>query len=873
MKSQRREYRSKRNWKVKLIISLVGSRLYFLGMMCMVLAALAGQPMEASVGLILFPARVYELPVPMISRKNRKKKRTDQNNTECSVYLGVSAKRAVRHLYHTKEMVMARSGLFFVLWELGGRVFSWWVLLFPCIKWCMDGVSIAWPWLGQQVEVRFIRWAMGWIHFGCLMMLIGNVGVYWIAQHIVKNSDLLALGSIVPMMTVKSCEGAVGGKSEASNKLASPPIKVVAQEGGYHVQLKGEFNLSVGRDDQFWLRLVILFLRQLEGASKREGSRATRDSRRPLFTQQQVAAWFKVTQPEISRWEKCWLQSDWANLLSLHSVDVLSQQLRDKIVDVLATFPWCGQEQVYEYLRSQGVDVTHTQIRQAVKESGWSRLRQTMKRFFVISAESICPRDEGLTRELIGQIKMLVSKLEAGEKLSQEEHLEVENLETICKETDLMPKPEASAVPWAQKMKWILFANDLESEEGGKVHCTYCGSTDVKIKSRKPRVKRYQDEKGNWKTVEVYRYYCHNPQCSYGSFTHMPLGLLPHSPYPLQKRLLALQMYVWGQSTYRRTAQAIGVRAGRIYCWVSAFGESLLPVASLFGVVRSSGVVGVDEKWVQVPDKAPRGSGKSQQFKPRRWMYVYFAVDVYTYDLLHIAVYANNTAASTRTFLLALRAKGYKPRVIVTDLRREYGPAIEEIFPYASHHECIFHALQWIHHQFKDVYGKGYIKSNPQAVELRKKIDAIFQAKTKRTSEKRYAQVMALRQQYIEQKAEVVAIFDTLQRHWPTLVNCIESTIIPTTNNAVEQIIGRFDQHYQNFCGFDSIQSARLFLVVFEKMYRFTPFSEDAQPRIRGKCPLEVAGYDISKLPMAKICRGWALDWPLDYIEEVVPNV
>ena len=39
-------------------------------------------------------------------------------------------------------------------------------------------------------------------------------------------------------------------------------------------------------------------------------------------------------------------------------------------------------------------------------------------------------------------------------------------------------------------------------------------------------------------------------------------------------------------------------------------------------------------------------------------MYVYFAVDVYTYDLLHIAIYAHNTTDSTRAFLLALKAKG-----------------------------------------------------------------------------------------------------------------------------------------------------------------------------------------------------------------------
>jgi len=844
-----------------------------------VLAALTGQPMEVSVGLIIFPVRVYELPVPMRGRKNKRRNR-NRGPIEGMIYQWMSGKRGAIHMYHTKEQVLARSGLFWVLWEVGGCVFPGWILILPCVRWVVDGISVSWPWLGQQPEVRFIRWVIGWLHWGCLMMLIGNMGRHWFSQNIFRKVDLSSSGLIVPLISVEeSAEPGFDNKTEdkapgtSRNPRTDALVKVVDMEGGYHVQLEGSFNLTVKKDDQFWLRQVILFLRQLEGTSKREGSRATRDGRRPLFTQQQIAAWFKISQPEISRWEKWWLGRDWANLLSLHSVEVLTQELRDKVVEAQALFPWWGNKKVYEHLKSQGIELTHAQIRQVVKESGWSKLQQTLKRFFVISSECICPRDEGLTLELIGQIKMLVSKLETGERLTHEEHLEVKDLQTLCQEADLLPKPEAPAVPWAQKMKWVLFASDLSADEGEKVRCTYCGGTDVGIKSRKPRVKRYQDEMGNWQSVEVYRYYCHNPQCSYGSFTHMPLGLLPHSVYPLKMRFFALQIYAWGQSTYRRTAQAMGLRAGRVYCWVSAFGKELLPVASLFGIVRSSGVVGVDEKWVQVPEKAPRGSGKSQQLKPHQWMYVYLAVDVYTYDLLHIAIYANNTAASTRTFLLALRTKGYKPRVIVTDLRREYGPAIEEIFPKASHHECIFHALQWMHREFKDVYGKDYVNTNPQAVALKEKIDAIFQAKTRRTSENRYAQVMALQQEYVEQKPEVVCIFNTLQRHWPTLVNGIESTIIPTTNNAVEQIIGRFDQHYQNFCGFDSIESARLYLAVFEKVYRFTPFTEDAQPRIRGKCPLELAGYDISKLPMAHMCRGWALDWPLDYAKEVVPNV
>jgi hypothetical protein len=88
----------------------------------------------------------------------------------------------------------------------------------------------------------------------------------------------------------------------------------------------------------------------------------------------------------------------------------------------------------------------------------------------------------------------------------------------------------------------------------------------------------------------------------------------------------------------------------------------------------------------------------------------------------------------------------------------------------------------------------------------------------------------------------------------------------------VELVIRRFDQHYQNFCGFESIQSAQIFLGVFEKLYRLTSFSDDAQPAIRGKCPLELAGYDLSQLPVATLCNGLSIDWPLEVIQNDVPN-
>ena len=328
---------------------------------------------------------------------------------------------------------------------------------------------------------------------------------------------------------------------------------------------------------------------------------------------------------------------------------------------------------------------------------------------------------------------------------------------------------------------------------------------------------------------------------------------------------MALQMYGWGYSNYRRTGDALGVVSATAYRWVSAWGHELLPVAALFGMVKSSGVVGVDEKYVLVP-KNDKPAGKM-----RRWMYVYFAVDVYTYDLLHIAIYPHNNEASAEAFLLGLRAKGYGPRVIVTDLRQDYGPVVGRVFPKAEHHGCIFHALQNVERLVKEVYGDNYAETYPEAETLKRHIYHIFEAKTKRTAQKRYAEVLALREGYVRGTPSVVVIFDFLERHWAKLVNGVESDLVPATNNSVELVIRRFDQHYQNFCGFDSIDSARLYLGVFEKLYRFTPFSRDAQPAIRSKSPLQLAGYDTSQLPMAALSSGQSIIWPSEVA--YVPNL
>ena len=741
-----------------------------------------------------------------------------------------------RYLAASWPPVLLRSLLVWGLWVWSGGWGPAWLRLVPWGWWLWRGLGVGWPRLPGQMLWRGVEWTL-WQ--GQRLLLVGYLGLALHSQSQGRwGAECLGLGCVV-------CE------------REEPWVAVERQaDGSYQATLCGHFTLAVAGDQPFRMRLLVLFLSLLDVPDLERGSRRTRDGRTPFVRQLQLAEWFGVPQPDISRWLKDWQAADWANLLSLHSAEVLTAELVGRIVEVCATFPTWGVARVYQHLRQQGLAATEAQVQQAVTQSGWQRLQQTLSTRYDLSGPALRLREDWLVGQLLAQVRALLGRLEAGQALPAEVRTTLADLTALASAAGVLPPPPSKALPWLLRVEQVLLG-DWQAVTDGQVRCPACGSDQVGRKSAQPRLKKYYNELHAVCEVAVYRYYCRNAQCDQGSFTHLPPGLLPYSHYRTETHLLAVQMYAWGYATYRRTGTALGVASLTAWRWVSAWGADLLPVAALFGLVRSSGTVGVDEKFVLVP-KNDKPAGKM-----RRWMYVYLAVDVWTYDLLHIAIYPHNDQDSAEAFLLALRAKGYHPQVIVTDLRQDYGPVITQVFPQAMHHECIFHALQQAHKHIRDVYGPNYAEQHPEAEQLRQDIDHIFAAATPAGATERYTAVLARRQDYVQALSEAAGLFDFLERHWPRLANSIGASTIPATNNTVERVIGRFDQHYQNFCGFESIADAQRYLGVFEKVYRCTPFSQDAQPGVRGKCPLQLAGYDISQLPMATICAGLSIVWPV----------
>ena len=743
-------------------------------------------------------------------------------------------------------VALVRSETLLLLAVLPGHEEWVWLSVLPWANWLWRGIGAACPRWRQWIVYRGVDCVL---EEASRLALYGLV-IWWFIEQSQSTGDKDPVRGL--------CIGGVNPSSQ---------VEITEDEDGiYYVHLSGEFDLHIDGKVLFYKRMLVIFLRQLEAPGETRGSRRTRDGRTPVVRQQELEQKLDVPQPHISLWMKYWQTQDWRRLLSRKTSDVLTLEVQQRVIDAWVQFPWWGTERLWEHLKAQGEEIPLSHVQQAAQESGWSVLRESLRRVYAISEASFRPRDEWLVSQLLAQVQELVEQVEKVGELTPEQRMTLADLEALSEEMGISLAPARTPLPWVLQLEHILFGH-WEPIVDDTVRCLYCGTTHVSRKSKKPRLKRYVDEQGNEQTVEVYRYYCHNPACKYKTFTNLPPHLVPYSKWTINHHLAALQLYEWSHSVYRCTGQLLGVSKMTTYRWVSGFGYQLLPIAALFGVVRSSGVIGIDEKYVLVP------KNDKPEAKMKEWMYVYFAVDCYTYDLLHIEIYPYNTKHSAKAFLLALRAKRYHPRVVVTDLRVDYGPLVASVFPKATYHECIFHALQDAHKHIKEVYGTDYAQTHPHVEALREEIDHIFDARTKRTAQRRYEKILAQREAFVAQTPEARAVFEFLERHWPKLVNAIESRIIPTTNNACEEVIRIFTQHYKTFCGFANIESARLYLGVFEKVYRFTPFSDDAQKRIRGKCPLALAGYEVRKLPMTQLFRGLALQWPAVAFQELVPNV
>jgi transposase-like protein len=288
--------------------------------------------------------------------------------------------------------------------------------------------------------------------------------------------------------------------------------------------------------------------------------------------------------------------------------------------------------------------------------------------------------------------------------------------------------------------------------------------------------------------------------------------------------LLAFILYYHGLSL-----EVIGrffrVHKTTVMRWLSPLAQVNWQGAVQQGTRFFSGTVAVDEKWITIAGV---------------WWYLFVAVDHISGLPLHVALLPSNATSYCALFLLQLKALGYRPKVIITDGWDAYVTAIARVFPHAQHLLCRFHALRAAFRRLR-----VHVPSGTARRVWADKLKALFRTPSKRTVQRRLHTLQAE-----AQDSPAQAVVTRLLAKLPQLLPAVGSTWRPTTSNAAERFLGAFDRFYRCKGPFQNVASAHKHVALFMLGYVFETFSAAAAAERQGRCPLQLAGYEVGPIPL-----------------------
>jgi transposase-like protein len=512
----------------------------------------------------------------------------------------------------------------------------------------------------------------------------------------------------------------------------------------------------------------------------------------------------------------------------------------DRLAEIVVDNPFLFAHEIKEKLQEEGLcqDISDATLYSALKQMDGRKLMMLMRRKASKQTPEAFTESGYLIERLFRIIEDLLAKVQTDVRESMVGNSLYQQLQRTFRQNirhRASPTQKDLYIP-RKKLRRdctrkVGFLRQLLGLLLPEEYCPDCHSSQTRFFFRRPR--GYVNTKGE--KIQDYSciYRCLNPRCRTKFFTVPPKGV---ELYARVHREVKKMTFRWifhlrgslGRVCDELAEHGIQVVLTTVLRWVKKAGEECVRALDLCNREDWSQPVCIDEKWIKVRSK---------------WNYVFTAVGAQSSDLLALDLYHHKDRQAMKSFLLKVKAMGFRPKSITTDLLMGYEGVVAEVFPDCIYHHCVLHAgrdaRRIVRQSLPDEGEEGWRK------QLTRRICTLFGSKKRKQVKKRYARFMSVKEKAPE---AVSSVFDMVQKYYPKLCLLVSCTDIPKTTNPVERAIGEFEERYHISKGFTSFYYAQFFLKAFQVYYRLRKISFGP---FRRRSRLELKGNPLGRLHFA----------------------
>jgi len=558
------------------------------------------------------------------------------------------------------------------------------------------------------------------------------------------------------------------------------------------------------------------------------------------FLQNEVGRIIGVSRQMINRrWQVYRKEGLLALLAGEWEKSKMTPELLDRLAEIVVENPFRFEQEIKERLQEEGFckEISDATLYSALKQMDGRKLIKLMREKAAKSVPEAFMEASYMIKRLFGIIDDLFTKVPK-EAIDNAIKQGLEYLRSYFRKAThnrTGPTEKDKYTPREKlgrdKRRKIWFLKYLLAGIMGVQECPDCHSPEIKFYRKRER--GYTDRWGE--KIQSYSkvFQCLNQKCKTKYFTRPPDGVELYSRVHREVKKMMLRWSFHLRGTLSRVRDeleehGIEVALTTVLRWIKKAGEECVNVLSLFRQEDWEQPLCIDEKWIKIRNE---------------WCYVFTAVGTRVTDLLAVELFFHKDKEAMRTFLYQLKALGFPPESITTDLLMGYESVVKEVFPDCIYLQCVLHAGR----DAKRIVRKALPAEEDEEWKerLTKRIRTLFKAKNIKQVKKRYFKIMKLRKQAPD---SVSGVFDMLEKYYPKLCLSVLRKDIPSTTNPVERAIGELEERYQLTKGFTSFHYAQFFIRAYQIHYRLRKISFG---RFRGKSRLELKRNPVGKLSFA----------------------